>query len=48
MVFSKYQKQTFVNQACDREWASLSDAIGTSGGRLLLFVILKGKIWKKD
>ena len=42
-MFSKYQKETFVNQACDREWTSLSEAIGTSGGQLSLFVILKGK-----
>ena len=37
VVFSKYQKQAFVNQASNREWASLIEAIGT------LFVILKGK-----
>ena len=48
VVFSKYQKQAFINQAGNREWASLIEAIGTTGRRLPLFVILKGKKWKDD
>ena len=30
VVFSKYQKQAFINQAGNREWASLIEAIGTA------------------
>lgn len=41
VVFSKYQKQAFINQPRNREWASLIEAIGTTGERLPLFVILK-------
>ena len=37
-----------MNQARDREWASLIEAIGITGQRLPLFVILKGKKWKDD
>ena len=48
VVFSKYQKHSFINQAGNREWASLIEAIGTTGRRLLLFVILNGKRWKDD
>ncbi len=48
VVFSKYQKQAFINQASNREWASLIEAIGTTGQRLPLFVIFKGKRWKDD
>ena len=48
VVFSKYQKQAFINQPGNREWASLIEAIGTIGERLSLFVILKGKRWKDD
>ncbi len=48
VVFSKYQKQVFMNQAGNRKWASLIEAIGTTGRRLPLFVILKGKKWKDD
>ena len=43
VVFSKYQKQAFVNQVGNREWVSLIEAIGTTGQQLPLFVILKGK-----
>ena len=43
VVFSKYHKQAFINQAGNREWASLIEAIGTTGQRLPLFFILKGK-----
>ena len=43
VVFSKYQKQAFTNQAGNRECASLIKAIGTTGYRLSLFVILNGK-----
>ena len=43
VVFSKYQKQAFINQAGNREWVSLIEAIGTIGRRLPLFVILEGK-----
>ncbi len=43
VVYSKYQKQAFINQAGNREWVSLIEAIGTIGRRLPLFVILKGK-----
>ncbi len=43
VVFSKYQKQAFINQAGNRKWASLIEAVGTMGRRLPLFVILKGK-----
>ena len=46
VVFSKYQKQPFMNQAGNRECASLIEAIGTNGRRLPLFVILKCKKWK--
>ena len=48
VVFSKYQKQAFMNQAGNREWASLIEAIGTTGRRLPLFVILKGKKCKDN
>ncbi len=48
VVFSKYQKQTFMNLAGNQEWASLIEAIGITGQRLPLFVILKGKKWKDD
>ena len=48
VVFSKSQKQAFINQAGNREWALLIEAIGTTGHRLPLFVILKGKRWKDD
>ncbi len=48
VVFSKYQKQAFIKQARNREWASLIEAIGTTGRQLSLFVILKGKKWKDD
>ncbi len=48
VVFSKYQKQAFINQAGNREWASLIEAIGIPGRLLPLFVILKGKMWKND
>ena len=48
VVFSKYQKQAFINQAGNREKASLIEAIDTTGRRLPLFVILKGKRWKDD
>ena len=41
-------KQAFIKQAGNREWASLIEAIGTTGRRLPLFVILKGKKWKDD
>ena len=30
VVFSKYQKQAFINQAGNREWASLIEDIGTT------------------
>ncbi len=43
VVFSKYQKQAFINQAGNREWASLIEAIGTTGQQLPLFVILRVK-----
>ncbi len=48
VVFSKYQKQAFIKQAGNREWASLIEVVGTSGRRLPLFVIFKGKKWKDD
>ncbi len=48
VVFSKYQKQVFINQAGNGEWASLIEAIVITGRRLPLFVILKGKRWKND
>ncbi len=48
VVFSKYQKQAFINQAGNREWASLIEAIGITDCRLPLFDILKGKKWKDD
>ncbi len=43
VVFPKYQKRAFMNQAWNRKWASLIEAIGTTGQRFQLFVILKGK-----
>ena len=43
VVFSKYQKQAFINQAGNRECASLIEAIDITSQRLLLFVILKDK-----
>ena len=43
VVFLKYQKQAFINQAGNQEWATLIEAIGTIGHRLLLFIILKDK-----
>lgn len=43
VVFSKYQKQAFINQPGNREWASLIKAISGTGERLPLFVIFKGK-----
>lgn len=48
VVSSKYQIQAFINQAGSQERASLIEAIGTTGYRLPLFVILKGKRWKDD
>ncbi len=48
VVLLKYQKQTFMNQAENWKWASLIEAIGITGQRLPLFVILKGKKWKDD
>ena len=48
VVFSKYQKKAFMNPVGNREWASVIKAIGTTGQRLSLFVILKGKKWKDD
>lgn len=48
VVFSKYQKQIFINKPGNREWASLIEAISTIGKRLSLFVILKCKRWKDD
>ena len=48
VVFSKCQKQAFINQARNWEWASLIEAVGTTGRRLPLFVILRGKKWKDD
>ncbi len=48
VVFLKYQKQKFMNQAGNREWATFIEVIGTTGHQLLLFVILKGKKWKDD
>lgn len=48
VVFSKYQKQMFINQAGKQEQASLIEAIGITGQRLPLFVILKDKKWKKN
>ena len=39
VVFSKYQKQAFMNQARNREYASLIEAIGNTGRSLPLFVI---------
>ena len=43
VVFSKYQKQAFINQPGNQEWASLIEAIGITNERLPLFIILKGK-----
>ncbi len=43
VLFSKYQKQAFINQAGNREWASLIEIIGTTGCRLPLLGILKVK-----
>ena len=48
VVFSKYQKQAFINQVENREWVLFIEAIGITGQQLLLFVILKGKKWKDD
>ncbi len=48
VVFSKYQKQAFINQPGNREWTSLIEAMSMTGERLPLFVILKGKRWKND
>ena len=48
VVFSKYQKRAFINQAGNREYASLIKTISTTSRRLLLFVIFKGKRWKDD
>lgn len=46
IVFSKYQKQAFMNQTRNWEWASFIKAICTNIRWLLLFVILNGKRWK--
>lgn len=48
VVFLKYQKQAFKNQAGNREEVSFIEAISTTGRWLLLFVILKGKRWKDN
>lgn len=48
IVFSKQQKQAFINQAGNQEQASLIKVIIISGCQLLLFIILKGKKWKND
>ena len=31
VIFSKYQKQAFINQAVNREWASLIEVISMTG-----------------
>ena len=46
VVFSKYQKQAFMNQARNRKWASFIEAISTNDRQLPLFVILNCKKWK--
>ncbi len=48
VVFSKYQKQAFINQAGNQKCSSLIEAIGTTWCRLSLYVILKGRRWKDD
>ena len=48
VVFSNDKKQSFINQARNQEQATLIETIGTTGHRLPLFVILKGKRWKDD
>lgn len=42
-VFSKYQKQAFINQADNRKWVSLIEAISITSKQLPLFVIFKNK-----
>ncbi len=41
VIFSKYQKQTFMNQARNRDWASLIEAISTTGQRLAVICYLQ-------
>ena len=48
VVFSKYQKQAFMNQAENREWTSHISAIGTIDQHLPSFIILRGKKWKDN
>ena len=48
LVFSKYQKQAFINQFGNREWVLLIEAICSIGEYLTLFVILIGKKWKDE
>lgn len=43
LIFSKYQKQTFINKARNQKWVSLIKAINITAKQLPLFVILKGK-----
>ena len=44
IVFSKYQKQVFINQPKNREWASFIETIRDIVNWLPLFFILKVKI----
>lgn len=48
MIFSKSQKQAFINQASNWEWALFIAVIDTTAHQLLLFVILTGKSWKNN
>lgn len=43
VIFSKYQKEAFINQVDNQEWASFIEAINTTNHWLPLFVILKDK-----
>ena len=39
VVFSKFQKQVFINQASNQEWVSFIQLISTTHYQLLLFII---------
>ena len=44
VVFSKYEKQAFVKQCGNRDWASLIEAIGFQR-QLSMWCIFKGKVY---
>lgn len=48
VVFSKYQKQMFINQVGNHKQALFIEVVGTINRQLSLFIILKEKKQKDD